>query len=93
MWKNCFINMEKYELKLINSFFIYKTVYGTTKFMTCFQEVKGFLSNYLHETYPLLKAVSKWIDTKENKVFMHSLLTETTIYKLDKEWFIHLFDM
>ena len=93
MWKDCFINSEKYELKLINSVFIYKTICGATKFMKCFQDVKGFWSNYLHETYPLLNAFSKWMDTKENKLFLHFLLTESTIYKLDKELSIHLVGM
>ena len=45
------INIEKHEIK-IKSVFIYKTIYGTTKCMKCFQDVKGFLSDYLHETYP-----------------------------------------
>ena len=53
IWKDCFINMEEHEIIIIKSVFIYKTIYGTTKCMTCFQDVKGFLPDYLHETYSL----------------------------------------
>lgn len=35
-----------------------------------------------------LNVVSKWKETKENKVLMHSMLNQTTIYKQDKGWFI-----
>ena len=53
MWKDCFINMEEHEIIIIKSVFIYKTIYGTTKCMTCFQDAKGFLPDYLHETNSL----------------------------------------
>ena len=48
MWKDCFINMVKHEIKKTKPIFIYKTIYGTTQCMKFFQDAKGFL----HKTYP-----------------------------------------
>ena len=45
--------MAKHENEITKSVFIYKTIiFGTAKCMKCFQDVKGFLSDYLHEAYP-----------------------------------------
>ena len=44
---------EKHEIKITKSVFICKKIYGTTKCMKYFQEVKAFLSDYFHETYSL----------------------------------------
>ena len=43
---------EKHEIKITKCFYLQK-IYETTKCMKYFQEVKAFLSDYLHETYSL----------------------------------------
>ena len=55
--------------------------------MKCFQDLKFFCQTVCIKSTPF-KTISKWKDTEENKVFMHSLLTQTTIYKLGKGWSI-----
>ena len=58
--------------------------------MKCFQGIKCFCqTTTCVKPNPFkLKCCFQWKDTKESKAFMHAMLIQTTLYKLDKGWFI-----
>lgn len=86
MWKDCFIIMEKHEVKVVKNVFIYKLIHGTTKCMKRFQDVKGFYQTICMKPTPFkLKCCfkMKWYLEKLDSIGWSGTLS---LYPLQPGW-------
>ena len=86
MWKDCFISMEKHEVKVVKNVFIYKLIHGTTKCMKHFQDVKDFYQTICMKPTPFkLKCClkMKWYLEKLDSIGWSGTLS---LYPLQPGW-------